>query len=129
MGIQDGRRYSWRCTPCDVNYPFLSAYESKCPLCTAETWRIIEDQVDILTQADAIKFIAQRQFEQRQEAKRAAELGAAQAVGSAPLPIRMQQRIIMAAKQTLLNLPVANRFDIPAEERCAEYEATVNHHD
>lgn len=124
--MNDNRRFGWRCTPCDVNYPFLVAYEDKCPLCGKETWRIIEADVDILSQAAAIKFIAQRKFEDKIEAEQVAVLKAAQAVGSEPLPIRQQIRIIEAAKQTLRELPVANRFDIPPEERCPSYEAEAN---
>lgn len=124
--MTDNRRYGWRCTPCDVNFPLLVAYEDKCPLCGKDTWRILEESVDILDQASAIKFIAQRQFEQKLEADQQADLKAAQAIGRDPLPIRMQIRIIEDAKRTLRELPVANRFDIPAEERCPAYEAETN---
>jgi len=124
MGQWDNKP-CYRCTPCDQEFQPNPVYKT-CPLCGGETWLTkTEAQVDLPSAPQVKAMQEQRAFEQRLAQEHEADLAAARKIGRSLTPTQII-RMIEQAKVVLKDLPVANRFAIPPEERCPEYEARDN---
>lgn len=125
MGQYDDKP-CYRCTPCDQEFQPLPPYSKTCPLCGGETWYTKTDVYTDLPSAPQVKAMQEQiAFELRLEMERQADLESAGKIGRSHTPAQII-RIVEEAKQVLKDLPVANRFEIPPEERCPEYEAASN---
>ena len=106
-----------RCSTCDVNWP-NGQYWYVCPVCQQDTWQIMEHAHEVLTPNDAVgvrtRLLAERQA--AREAQADVEF----------YETRRHSRAVEAFREQLLAEPVANRFEIPPEERCPAYEADSN---